>query len=380
MRRLCDTLRRDTLPDFDPEKLTRLLKSFAEPFGDGEGQRGFFALRPAGIDSRHIKLLRSWRRSTPSASGAWPWPGRAQPVPVPPAGQHAAGHLQAGRARSGLQADITLAGLGIRNWERGAVIGAALPGHQRGAPGPRQGGVPGGDEHRTQPEARRRQFSKADYAELALHYKDKIVQVHVMAEYAKLAIRKIQAAMALVIDYFSLDRAEFVRRYFAGRKDVLEIATTEAAHRRILTSLATPTSRPSSPRPRTATISSSPARAPARPASSCIASPGCCARAWRCPRRSWCSPTTARQRSRSAAACGRWWADAAGVTVQTLHSLAMRLTGTSYAVALERGEVVDFGAVIRMPPKAARGRTGRRRRSLRRARPPAGRAALPAGG
>ena len=40
-------------------------------------------------------------------------------------------------------------------------------------------------------------------------------------------------------------------------------------------------------------------------------------------------------------------ADAAGVTVQTLHGLAMRPTGTSYAVALEHGEAVGFCEVIR---------------------------------
>jgi ATP-dependent DNA helicase RecQ len=40
-------------------------------------------------------------------------------------------------------------------------------------------------------------------------------------------------------------------------------------------------------------------------------------------------------------------ADAAGVSVQTLHGLAMRLTGTSYAVAAERGETIDFSAVIK---------------------------------
>jgi ATP-dependent DNA helicase RecQ len=46
--------------------------------------------------------------------------------------------------------------------------------------------------------------------------------------------------MAFIVDYFSLDRAAFIRRYFAGRKDVLDMATTEAAHRRILTDLANP--------------------------------------------------------------------------------------------------------------------------------------------
>jgi len=72
---------------------------------------------------------------------------------------------------------------------------------------------------------------KVDYAELALHYKDKIIQVHVMSEYARLALGKIQAAMAFIVDYFSMDRDEFVRRYFAGREDILEMATTEASHR-----------------------------------------------------------------------------------------------------------------------------------------------------
>ncbi len=47
----------------------------------------------------------------------------------------------------------------------------------------------------------------------------------------------------------------------------------------------------------------------------------------------------------------RLWAlvgkDAAGVTVQTLHSLAMRLTGTSYAVSIERDEKIDFSTVIK---------------------------------
>ncbi|WP_301277014.1 UvrD-helicase domain-containing protein [Dechloromonas sp.] len=46
--------------------------------------------------------------------------------------------------------------------------------------------------------------------------------------------------MSFIVDYFSQDRDDFVRRYFAGRKDVLEMATTEAAHRRILTDLQNP--------------------------------------------------------------------------------------------------------------------------------------------
>ena len=54
-------LRRDAEVDFGPDKLTRLLKSFAEPFGEGKAQRGFFALRPQSADSRYLKLLRGWQ-------------------------------------------------------------------------------------------------------------------------------------------------------------------------------------------------------------------------------------------------------------------------------------------------------------------------------
>ena len=350
MRRLCDVLRRDTQLDFDPEKLTRLLKSFAEPFGEGSGQRGFFALRPAGLESRYIKLLRSWadideirqRRMALARALLNHFLARQQ-------GNTQLVTCKQGELEAALQADITLAGLGIRNWEvalssallyldtnevlhlaRGKAIFRAAMSIQ------------------LKPEARRRQFSKADYTELALHYKDKIVQVHVMAEYAKLAIRKIQAAMALVIDYFGLERAEFMRRYFAGRKDVLEMATTEAAHRRILTSLENPDQQAivAAPQDGNYLVLAGPGAGKTRVIVHRVA--------WLL-REGMALPeeimVLAYNRSAAVEIRRRLWAligaDAAGVAVQTIHSLAMRLTGTSYAVALERGEAVDFGAVIR---------------------------------
>lgn len=357
MRRLCDTLRRDTRVDFNPERLTRLLKSFAEPFGDGEGQRGFFALRPAGQDSRHIKLLRSWqeidtirlRRMTLARVLLNLFLARRQ-------GNTLLVTCKQGELEAGLQADLTLAELSVKDWSlalssallyldtnevihlaRGkAVFRAAM-------------------NIELNPEARRRQFRKSDYAELALHYKDKVVQVHVMAEYAKLAVYKVQAAMALIVDYFSLDRAAFVRRYFAGRKDVLEMATTEAAHRRILTDLANPDQQ---------------AIVAAHQEGNylVLAGPGAGKTRVIVHRVAWllreCMVlpeeimVLAYNRSAAVEIRRRLWAlvgsDAAGVTVQTLHGLAMRLTGTSYAVAVERGETVDFGLVIRQATERLR--------------------------
>jgi ATP-dependent DNA helicase RecQ len=171
-----------------------------------------------------------------------------------------------------------------------------------------------------------------------------------MAEYAKLAADKIQAAMVLVIDYFSIDRGDFVRRYFAGRKDVLEI-TTEPHTAASSPNSATLNSRPSSRRHSKATmVLAGPGAGKTR--DRCTGSRGCCA--------SMVPPASimvlAYNRSAANELRRRLWAlvgpDAAGVTVQTLHGLAMRLTGTSYAVALERGEVVDFGDPLGHPAAA----------------------------
>lgn len=350
VRRLCDTLRRDANVELDPDKLTRLLKSFAEPFGGGVGQRGFFALRPAGQDNRYIKLLRDWQDIETIRHRRM---RLAQALTIYFLSHRQGNNLlvtcKQGHLEAALQADITLQDLDIRDWNvalatsliyldtnevlhlaRGKAVFRAAMNIQLNA------------------EARRRQFKKSDYAELALHYKDKIIQVHVMAEYARLALGKIQAAMSFIVDYFSIDRDDFVKRYFAGRQDVLEMATTEAAHRRILTDLQNPEQQ--------AIVA-----APLEGNHLVLAGPGSGKTRVIVHRVAWLVRecivlpeqimVLAYNRSAAIEIRRRLWSligpDAAGVSVQTLHGLAMRLTGTSYAVAIERGEHINFGSVIR---------------------------------
>jgi ATP-dependent DNA helicase RecQ len=350
VRRLCDILRRDTQTDFDPARLTRLLKSFAEPFGDGAGQHGFFALRPDGLDHRRLRLLRDWqtidsirsRRMRLARALVSAFQKMRQ-------GNNLLVTCKQGTLETELQADLTLSDLDIKNWNialssallyldanevlhlaRGkAVFRAAM-------------------KIKLDADARRRQFKKSDYAELDLHYKDKIVQVHVMAEYAKRAIRKIQDAMLFIVDYFSMERTAFIWRYFAGRKDMLEMATTEAAHRRILIDLASPTQQEivAAPREGNLLVLAGPGAGKTRVIVHRVA--------WLL-RESMVLPeeimVLAYNRSAAAEIRRRLWelvgADAAGVMVQTLHGLAMRLTGVSCAVAIERGEQVDFDDIIR---------------------------------
>ena len=70
---------------------------------------------------------------------------------------------------------------------------------------------------RFEKEARGEKYKVADYQPLEHHYKERILQVHVMSEYARLGLERIQAALELVLAYFTLTKDEFLRRYFQAK-------------------------------------------------------------------------------------------------------------------------------------------------------------------
>ncbi len=85
-----------------------------------------------------------------------------------------------------------------------------------------------------------RNYNKGDYKPLAVHYREKRLQVHVMMRYATLALEKIAGALTLVLDYFALGRVKFINKYFEGEKELLEKATTAESYRKIVESLRNP--------------------------------------------------------------------------------------------------------------------------------------------
>jgi ATP-dependent DNA helicase RecQ len=90
------------------------------------------------------------------------------------------------------------------------------------------------------PEAKGRRYSKGDYEPLSQHYIERIFQVHVINEYAKYGLEKVSHALAFVVAYFSLDKTEFVKRYFSDRREILECATSQQSFQRIVSDLQTP--------------------------------------------------------------------------------------------------------------------------------------------
>lgn len=88
--------------------------------------------------------------------------------------------------------------------------------------------------------AERRSFTKADYAQLQLHYKEQVLQIHVMAAYVKHGLEKMVNALRLARDYFTFPQEEFLKCWLPVKRKELEIQTTPASWQRIVESLGNP--------------------------------------------------------------------------------------------------------------------------------------------
>lgn len=208
---------------------------------------------------------------------------------------------------------------------------------------------------RVLPEARGRRYSQSDYQPSAVHYQERVFQVHVMEEYARLALEKIRQALELVSAYFTLDRKELLRRFFPGRQAEVTRATSPESFRAIVDALGNPA--------QIAVVA-----APANRNMLILAGPGAgktrvvvhrCVyllRVLRAPAPSilvLCYNRNAALslRRRLTALVSE---DARVVTVQTYHSLALRLTGHALAERATKSEL-DFAEVIKEAVELLRG-------------------------
>ena len=86
----------------------------------------------------------------------------------------------------------------------------------------------------------RRGFSRADFEPLALHYKGKVLQVHVMREFAERGLAAMSEALRLAMDYFSMKEEAFLARWLPGRDREIGRQTTPESWRAIVESLNNP--------------------------------------------------------------------------------------------------------------------------------------------
>jgi len=208
----------------------------------------------------------------------------------------------------------------------------------------------------------KRGFGRREFEPLALHYEDRILQIHVMEEYAQRGIGEIADALALAMDYFELDQAAFLARWLPNKKAEIGRQMTADSWWKIVESLGNAEQQRivADKRERTSVL--------------VLAGPGSGKTRVLVHRIAWLLRAR-RERPGSiiALAYNRHAAadirrrlrdlvgdDANGVTVMTCHGLAMRLLGASFSVragATQQSKPGkdSFGEVLRQATALLRG-------------------------
>ena len=86
----------------------------------------------------------------------------------------------------------------------------------------------------------RRGFAKVDFEPLALYYRGRVQQIHIMAEFARRGLNSMSEAQKLVSNYFSLKQDDFLSRWLPDRQRELGRETTPESWRAIVESLNSP--------------------------------------------------------------------------------------------------------------------------------------------
>ncbi len=205
-------------------------------------------------------------------------------------------------------------------------------------------------------------FGKREFEPLKLHYKDRVLQIHVMQEFAQRGLGEMADALALAMDYFELEQEAFLARWLPDRTAETGRQTTPESWRKIVESLGNRTQERivADEREQTSVL--------------VLAGPGSGKTRVLVHRIAWLlrarrerpDSIIALAYNRHAAAdisrrlrelAG---ADAVGVTVMTCHGLAMRLLGASFSVragaaAKARPDEDSFAAILREAAALLRG-------------------------
>jgi ATP-dependent DNA helicase RecQ len=83
-------------------------------------------------------------------------------------------------------------------------------------------------------------YNKSDYKPLEFHYSERIFQIHVMGEYARLGGEMLKQALKMVLDYFEMDKKSFFKKYFKGREAELMNPATPELFKKIVEDLNNP--------------------------------------------------------------------------------------------------------------------------------------------
>ena len=190
------------------------MKSFAEPFGEGPGNRGFCITSARGRPATS-NCSATGELSTPFGRAVCAGRALVAEFQRRRQGNTLLVTFKQGELEIALQGDTTPADLDASKWDAALAALLYLDANEAlpiCSAARRCSGRPCASNSTSRTTA---SVQRTGLPGTRSPLQDKIIQVHVMAEYISSQRLKIQAAMGFIVDYFSLDRAEFVRRYFA---------------------------------------------------------------------------------------------------------------------------------------------------------------------
>ena len=241
LRRLCQALQDEGHAGALPERVWRLLRSLAADGRDEDRGSGgdSLALRRLDPETARVELRRPWARIAELSERR-----RA-------AAQVLLAHLAAcaGGARgTDLLASTTLGRLTVALRED-LVLAASTPNlprlldrallwlHEQEVMRLNKGLAVFRPAMTIRLAQEKRSFAKADFQPLKMHYEEVVLQIHVMAEYAQRGLAAMADALRLALDYFRMERGDFLTRWLPGREKETARETLPASWRAIVEAL-----------------------------------------------------------------------------------------------------------------------------------------------
>ena len=229
-----------------PEQVWRILRSIAGDGRDEGGGKGSLGLRRADSETVRVTLNRPWKALAETAlrrrSGAERLLDHLlECLPPRARGTDLLAETTLGKLMQALKSDLELKVKTADPEKLAKLLDRALLWlHEQEVVRLNKGLAVFRPAMTIHLEESRRGFAGADFVPLDLHYKDQVLQVHVMAEFAQRALAAMAEALHLTMDYFRLSQDDFLRRWLPNRDKDVTRQTTPESWRSIVESLKNP--------------------------------------------------------------------------------------------------------------------------------------------
>ncbi len=353
LRVACQILRDQGLTDPLPERLWRIIRGIAYDGRGEDGAAGSLSVRKVDSETLRVTLRREWRKLEDTATLRRQAAVRLLDhllscLPPGTRGTDLLAETTLGKLTSAIKSDLVLSNQ-VRRPDK-LLERALMWLHEQEVIQLNKGLAvfrPAMTIRLQQRE--RRGFARAEFEPLAVHYTGQILQIHVMAEFAKRGLEAMSEALRLAMDYFTLEEEAFLTRWLPGRDRKTGRQATPESWRKIVENLKNPVQQRIVADDRAETnvlVLAGPGSGKTRVLVHRIAylirvrreSPrGILALAYNRH-----AAVDIRRRLRDLIG-----EDARGVTVLTCHALAMRLAGASFTGRAERPDDEVFREVIR---------------------------------